>query len=120
LVTGLQGTIRLHLRCQPSGSGGQGGCAVVLAGAGLKAGQEDYWIRQIAQSGCEYQRPGVSPGRWYGAHAAAVGLAGIATDAQCHAMFEGKDPVTGQQLAPQTGEDARQLRQHQQQWANLA
>jgi hypothetical protein len=27
----------------------------------LKAGQEDYWIRQIAQSGCEYQRPGVSP-----------------------------------------------------------
>ncbi len=73
---------------------------MVLAGAGLKAGQEDYWIRQIAQSRCEYlSGRGETPGRWYGARAAAVDLAGFARDEQCHAMFEGKDPVTGQQLA---------------------
>jgi len=73
---------------------------VVLAGAGLKAGQEDYWIRQIAQSRCEYlSGHGETPGRWYGARAAAAGLSGVALDAQCHAIFEGKDPVTGEQLA---------------------
>jgi TrwC relaxase len=73
---------------------------VVLAGAGLKAGQEDYWIRQIAESRCEYlSGQGETPCRWYGARAAAAGLSGIALDEQCHALFEGKDPVTGAQLA---------------------
>jgi conjugative relaxase-like TrwC/TraI family protein len=73
---------------------------LVLAAAGLKAGQEDYWIRQIAESRCEYlSGRGETPGQWYGARAAALGLAGVAQDKQCHAMFAGKDPITGEQLA---------------------
>src|SRR6266508_7058895 len=73
---------------------------VVLAAAGLKAGQEDYWIRQIAESRCEYlSGHGESPGQWYGTRAAGLGLAGVAENQQCHAMFEGKDPVTGEQVA---------------------
>jgi conjugative relaxase-like TrwC/TraI family protein len=73
---------------------------LVLAAAGLKAGQEDYWIRQIAKSRCEYlSGHGETPGRWYGARAASLGLAGVARDEQCHALFAGKDPVTGEQLA---------------------
>jgi len=73
---------------------------LVLAAAGLKAGQEDYWIRQIAESRCEYlSGHGESPGQWYGARAAALGLAGIAQDQQCRAMFEGKDPITSEQVA---------------------
>jgi conjugative relaxase-like TrwC/TraI family protein len=73
---------------------------LVLAAAGLKAGQEDYWIRQIAESRCEYlSGHGETPGQWYGARAATLGLAGAARDEQCHAMFAGKDPITGQQVA---------------------
>jgi conjugative relaxase-like TrwC/TraI family protein len=73
---------------------------LVLAAAGLKAGQEDYWIRQIAESRCEYlSGHGETPGQWYGARAASLGLAGVARDEQCHAMFAGKDPMTGQQVA---------------------
>jgi conjugative relaxase-like TrwC/TraI family protein len=73
---------------------------LVLAAAGLKAGQEDYWIRQIAESRCEYlSGHGETPGQWYGARAAAVGLSGVAQDEQCRAMFAGKDPVTGEQVA---------------------
>jgi conjugative relaxase-like TrwC/TraI family protein len=73
---------------------------LVLAAAGLKAGQEDYWIRQIAESRCEYlSGHGETPGQWYGARAAALGLAGVARDEQCRAMFAGKDPITGEQLA---------------------
>jgi conjugative relaxase-like TrwC/TraI family protein len=73
---------------------------LVLAAAGLKAGQEDYWIRQIAESRCEYlSGHGETPGQWYGARAATLGLAGVARDEQCHAMFAGQNPVTGEQLA---------------------
>jgi hypothetical protein len=73
---------------------------LVLAAAGLKAGQEDYWIRQIAESRCEYlSGHGESPGQWYGARAASLGLAGVAQDGQCQAMFAGKDPITGEQVA---------------------
>jgi conjugative relaxase-like TrwC/TraI family protein len=73
---------------------------LVLAAAGLKAGQEDYWIRQIADSRCEYlSGHGESPGQWYGARAASLGLAGVAKDEQCRAMFAGKDPITGEQVA---------------------
>src|SRR6266508_4767093 len=77
----------------------QGGCGVVLAAAGLKAGQEDYWIRQIAESRCEYlSGHGESPGQWYGTRAAASGLSGVAKDEQCRAMFAGKDPITGERV----------------------
>jgi hypothetical protein len=37
--------------------------------------------------------------QWYGARAASLGLAGVARDEQCHAMFAGKDPITGEQVA---------------------
>src|SRR6266487_4287836 len=100
LLTGPQSTIRLHQRVRPGAGRLAGGCGLVLAAAGLKAGQEDYWIRQIAESRCEYlSGHGESPGQWYGARAAALGLAGIAQDQQCRAMFEGKDPITGEQVA---------------------
>src|SRR6266566_4746711 len=100
LLTGPQSTIRLHQRVRPGAGRLAGGCGLVLAAAGLKAGQEDYWIRQIAESRCEYlSGHGESPGQWYGARAATLGLDGIAKDQQCRAMFEGKDPITGEQVA---------------------
>src|SRR6266487_234460 len=100
LITGPQSTIRLHQRVRHGAGRVGGGRGLVLAAAGLKAGQEDYWIRQIAESRCEYlSGHGESPGQWYGARAAALGLAGIAQDQQCRAMFEGKDPITGEQVA---------------------
>src|SRR6266487_4655852 len=100
LITGPQSTIRLHQRVRHGAGRLGGGCELVLAAAGLKAGQEDYWIRQIAESRCEYlSGHGESPGQWYGTRAAGLGLAGVAENQQCHAMFEGKDPVTGEQVA---------------------
>jgi hypothetical protein len=82
---------------------------LVLAAAGLKAAQEDYWIRQIAESRCEYlSGHGETPGQWYGARAVALGLAGVARDEQCRAMFAGKDPITGEQIAqPKWAADPR-------------
>jgi conjugative relaxase-like TrwC/TraI family protein len=75
--------------------GGQG--RVALPVKALKAGQEAYWLDQIARNREEYfSGRGESPGRFVGAAAAAAGLQGEATPEQVRAMFQGLDPATGE------------------------
>ena len=63
----------------------------------LKAGQEAYWLDQIARNREEYfSGRGESPGRFVGSAAAAAGLDGIASPEQVRAMFQGLDPATGE------------------------
>jgi conjugative relaxase-like TrwC/TraI family protein len=75
----------------------------------LKAGQEAYWLDQIARDREEYfSGRGESPGRFVGSAAAAAGLDGIASPEQVRAMFEGLDPATGEQrCAPLPRADPR-------------
>jgi conjugative relaxase-like TrwC/TraI family protein len=71
---------------------------VALPVKALKAGQEAYWLDQIAKNREEYfSGKGESPGRFVGQVAAASGLVGEATPEQVHAMFRGLDPATGAQ-----------------------
>src|SRR5215217_2018338 len=83
------------------------GCRLVAAGRSgrvalpvkaLKAGQEAYWLDQIARNREEYfSGRGESPGRFVGSAAAAAGLEGTASPEQVRAMFQGLDPATGEQ-----------------------
>jgi conjugative relaxase-like TrwC/TraI family protein len=71
---------------------------VALPVKALKAGQEAYWLDQIARNREEYfSGRGESPGRFIGSAAAASGLDGIATAEQVRAMFQGLDPAAGEQ-----------------------
>ena len=64
----------------------------------LKAGQESYWLDQIARNREEYfSGRGESPGRFMGSAAAAAGMDGVASPEQVQAMFQGLDPATGEQ-----------------------
>ena len=75
----------------------------------LKAGQEAYWLDQIARNREEYfSGRGESPGRFMGSAAAAAGLDGTAGPEQVQAMFRGLDPATGEQrCAPLLRADPR-------------
>jgi hypothetical protein len=73
----------LHIRsCDarlPPGGGGKVGPGGVAVKA-LKAGQEAYWLDQIARNRDEYfSGRGESPGRFVGRAAATAGLEGIAS-----------------------------------------
>jgi conjugative relaxase-like TrwC/TraI family protein len=71
---------------------------VALPVKALKAGQEAYWLDQIARNREEYfSGRGESPGRFVGSAAAASGLEGTASAEQVRAMFQGLDPATGEQ-----------------------
>jgi conjugative relaxase-like TrwC/TraI family protein len=71
---------------------------VALPVKALKAGQESYWLDQIARNREEYfSGRGESPGRFVGSAAAAAGLDGVASPEQVQAMFQGVDPATGEQ-----------------------
>jgi conjugative relaxase-like TrwC/TraI family protein len=94
------------------------GCRLVAAGRSgrvalpvkaLKAGQESYWLDQIARNREEYfSGRGESPGRFVGRAAAAAGLEGTASPEQVGAMFQGLDPATeGQRCAPLWRADPR-------------
>jgi conjugative relaxase-like TrwC/TraI family protein len=70
---------------------------VALPVKALKAGQEAYWLDQIACNREEYfSGRGESPGRFVGSAAQASGLEGIASAEQVRAMFQGLDPATGE------------------------
>src|SRR6266508_3340477 len=80
----------------PRGAGGRVGL-VALPVKALKAGQEAYWLDQIARNREEYfSGRGESPGRFIGSAAAQSGLEGIASPEQVRAMFQGLDPATGE------------------------
>jgi TrwC relaxase len=71
---------------------------VALPVKALKAGQESYWLDQIARNREEYfSGRGESPGRFVGSAATAAGLEGTASAEQVRAMFQGLDPATGEQ-----------------------
>src|SRR6266508_1590028 len=92
----------------PRGAGGRVGL-VALPVKALKAGQEVYWLDQIARNREEYfSGRGESPGRFVGSAAAAAGLEGIASPEQVRAMFQGLDPATGEvRCAPLWRADSR-------------
>jgi conjugative relaxase-like TrwC/TraI family protein len=70
---------------------------VALPVKALKAGQEAYWLDQIARNREEYfSGRGESPGRFVGNAAAAAGLEETASAEQVRAMFQGLDPATGE------------------------
>jgi conjugative relaxase-like TrwC/TraI family protein len=80
----------------PRCAGGRVGL-VALPVKALKAGQEAYWLDQIARNREEYfSGRGESPGRFVGSAAAESGLEGVASAEQVRAMFQGLDPATGE------------------------
>ena len=88
-----QGCVRSRQR-RREGSGG-----VVADIAKLSVGREEYYTRELATDHEQYlSGHGESPGRWYGAGAATLGLHSEASPAGFQAMFEGRDPTAGQLL----------------------
>ena len=80
---------------------------VVADIAKLSVGRETYYTRELATDHQAYlSGHGESPGRWYGAGASALGLRGEASVAGFQAMFEGRDPTTGELLGRPHGRDA--------------
>jgi conjugative relaxase-like TrwC/TraI family protein len=80
---------------------------VVADIAKLSVGREAYYTRELATDHQQYlSGHGESPGRWYGAGASSLGLQGEASPAGFQAMFEGRDPTTGQLLGRPHGRNA--------------
>ena len=67
--------------------------------AKLSVGREEYYTRELATDHEQYlSGHGESPGRWYGAGSASLGLQGEASPAGFQVVFEGRDPTTGELL----------------------
>jgi conjugative relaxase-like TrwC/TraI family protein len=80
---------------------------VVADIAKLSVGREEYYTRELATDHEAYlSGHGESPGRWYGAGARSLGLQGEASVAGFQAMFEGRDPTTGELLGRPHGRNA--------------
>jgi conjugative relaxase-like TrwC/TraI family protein len=80
---------------------------VVADIAKLSIGRETYYTRELASDHEQYlSGHGESPGRWYGAGASGLGLQGEASVAGFQAMFEGRDPTTGELLGRPHGRNA--------------
>jgi conjugative relaxase-like TrwC/TraI family protein len=80
---------------------------VVADIAKLSVGREAYYTRELATDHEQYlSGHGESPGRWYGAGAASLGLEGEASPAGFRWMFEGRDPRTGELLGGVHGRNA--------------
>jgi conjugative relaxase-like TrwC/TraI family protein len=80
---------------------------VVADVAKLSVGREAYYTRELAENHEQYlSGHGESPGRWYGAGATSLGLQGEASVAGFQAMFEGRDPNTGELLGRPRGRNA--------------
>jgi TrwC relaxase len=80
---------------------------VVADIAKLSVGREEYYTRELATDHEQYlSGHGESPGRWYGAGARSLGLQGEASVAGFQAIFEGRDPTTGELLGRPHGRNA--------------
>jgi conjugative relaxase-like TrwC/TraI family protein len=80
---------------------------VVADIAKLSVGREEYYTRELAADHEAYlSGHGESPGRWYGAGASSLGREGEASVAGFQAMFEGRDPTTGELLGRPHGRNA--------------
>src|SRR5215207_4542075 len=85
----------------------KGSVGVVADIAKLSVGREAYYTRELATDHEQYlSGHGESPGRWYGAGARSLGLEGEASMAGFQAMFEGRDPDTGELLGRPHGRNA--------------
>jgi conjugative relaxase-like TrwC/TraI family protein len=85
----------------------EGAARVVADVAKLSVGREEYYTRELATDHEAYlSGHGESPGRWYGAGATSLGLEGEASVAGFEAMFEGRDPTTGELLGRPHGRKA--------------
>src|SRR5215207_8983257 len=94
--------VRCWRQRRREGSGG-----VVADIAKLSVGREEYYTRELATDHEQYlSGHGESPGRWYGAGASSLGLQGEASPAGFQAMFEGRDPTTGELLGRPHGRNA--------------
>src|SRR5215216_6057565 len=86
---------------------GEGSGGVVADIAKLSVGREEYYTRELATDHEQYlSGHGESPGRWYGAGAASLGLQGEVSPAGFKAMFEGRHPDTGELLGRPHGKGA--------------
>jgi conjugative relaxase-like TrwC/TraI family protein len=95
--TQFQRSTHPHLRCTAAAWWRREVGLVALPVKALKAGQEAYWLDQIARNREEYfSGRGESPGRFVGSAAQASGLEGVASAEQVRAMFQGLDPATGE------------------------
>ena len=75
--------------------------------AKLSVGREAYYTRELATDHEEYlSGHGESLGRWYGAGATTLGLEGEASVAGFQAMFEGRDPTSGELVGRSHGRNA--------------
>jgi conjugative relaxase-like TrwC/TraI family protein len=80
---------------------------VVADIAKLSVGREAYYTRELATDHEQYlSGHGESPGRWYGAGASSLGLAGEASPAGFQAIFDGRHPRTGELLGRPHGKGA--------------
>jgi conjugative relaxase-like TrwC/TraI family protein len=80
---------------------------VVADIAKLSVGREAYYTRELATDHEQYlSGHGESPGRWYGAGTSSLGLQGEASVAGFQALFEGRDPTTGELLGRPHGRNA--------------
>jgi conjugative relaxase-like TrwC/TraI family protein len=80
---------------------------VVADIAKLSVGREEYYTRELATDHQQYlSGHGESAGRWYGAGAVSLGLHGEASVAEFEAMFEGRNPTTGELLGRPHGRNA--------------
>jgi conjugative relaxase-like TrwC/TraI family protein len=80
---------------------------VVADIAKLSVGREEYYTQELATDHEAYlSGHGESPGRWYGAGASSLGLEGEASAAGFQAMFEGRNPGTGELLGRPHGRNA--------------
>jgi conjugative relaxase-like TrwC/TraI family protein len=96
-----QGCVRSRQRSR------EGSSRVVADIAKLTVGREAYYTRELATDHEQYlSGHGESPGRWYGAGATGLGLEGEASVAGFQAMFEGRDPTTGDLLGRAHGRNA--------------
>jgi hypothetical protein len=96
LTSNSKSSTHPHLRC--TAARWREVALVALPVKVLKAGQESYWLDQIARNREEYfSGHGESPGRFMGNAAAAAGLEDEASPEQVRAMFQGLDPATGEQ-----------------------
>jgi hypothetical protein len=85
----------------------EGSSGVVADIAKLSAGRGEYYTRELANDHEQYLAGhGESPGRWYGAGAPTLGLQGEALVTEFQAMFEGRDPTTGEPLGRPHGRNA--------------
>jgi conjugative relaxase-like TrwC/TraI family protein len=98
----------MHQGCVARAGGrGEGSGGVVADIAKLSVGREAYYTRELATDHEAYlSGHGESPGRWYGAGASNLGLEGEASVAGFQAMFEGRDPTTGELLGRPHGRNA--------------